>query len=72
MNEEIKRTCTACGSDRLSEGSLTDYSDWLRSKVTFRKTGQPIFSSGEPVAAYRCDQCGYLQLFAGNPRKRTP
>jgi hypothetical protein len=70
MNSEIKRTCAACGCDRLSEGALVEYTDWLRNKVTFRKVGQPIFSSGERVTAFRCDECGYLHLFAENQPKR--
>lgn len=69
MNEEIKRTCAACGGDTLSEGTLVEYTQYFRMPVTFRKKGLGIFSSGEPVAAYRCDECGYLQLFAGKGRK---
>ena len=71
MKRDVKTECTECGG-RMQAGSMVDYrrnvaagSEWVAGEVaTSAWTGAIKNPERFATVAYRCDDCGFLKLFA--------
>jgi hypothetical protein len=76
MKNDIKAECTECGG-RMVAGQMVDQryynagsGEWVAGVVEVGKwTGEVKNAERYTVAAYRCDDCGFLKLYA---REVTP
>lgn len=74
MKRDVKSECTECGG-RMSAGSLVDYrrnvaaaGEWVPGEVTTSGwTGAIRNPERFVTAAYRCEECGFLKLYAREP-----
>ena len=74
MKRSVKSECTECGG-RMTAGSVVDFrrnvaaaGEWVPGEVmTSGWTGQIENESRFVMSAYRCDECGFLKLYAREP-----
>lgn len=67
-------TCTYCGG-LIKEGYLVDYGDgarplgWIKGAVRRGMMGgaKTLFETKYATQAYRCVDCGHLEIFVQNP-----
>jgi hypothetical protein len=71
--------CTECGGP-MTEGALVDFrrdraaaSEWVPGRVESSVwTGSLRNTTRFKVTAFRCDDCGYLKMFARDPTMGSP
>ena len=71
MKRDVKTECTECGG-RMNAGSLVDYrrnvaaaGEWVPGEVTTSGWTGAIQNPDRFVLnAFRCDDCGFVKLFA--------
>lgn len=74
MKRDIRTECTECGG-RMTAGSMVDYrrnvaaaGEWVAGEVaTSGWTGAIKNPERFVTSAYRCDECGFLKLYARDP-----
>jgi hypothetical protein len=78
MKRDVNAECTECGG-RMSAGSMVDYrrniaapGEWVPGEVTISAwTGAIKNPERFATVAWRCDDCGFLKLYARDPAETS-
>jgi predicted nucleic-acid-binding Zn-ribbon protein len=75
MDASNSRACTHCGDERLDEGFIEDsgqgtsgFARWIAGPLERGPFGgaKRMGRTRRQILAFRCAQCGHLELFAGD------